>query len=1292
MSAMIVTNKFIPMESFSRLVREIAQDYKTDLRFLANVMLLIQYSYENYLVGLLQAVQLCVLIESVYNQKIFNWLAELETYELKSLIRRNKIDMQSLNEEIKKMSDELPKNVNLRPKQEEAYRLLMKGQSIFLTGPAGCGKCLGKNTPVVMHDGTIKMIQDILNGELVMGDDSTPRTVLNTTKGIDNLYKISTQKGDQYIVNSQHVLTFKSTKSIKYKNGKFAVSWGDINGKVKYQTFTDQNNAKNFTSTLPDFVDIPLSQCLESNKHRYWREHFQGVYTGLDFPPKELELDPYMLGLWLGDGTSVQPHITTIDKEIVEYLVNFCEMNNFRLYHNERYLRYSITDDNMKGNRFTDTLKKLGIFGNKHIPHKYKTSSRSQRLELLAGLIDTDGSKNTNCYEIVQKNKVLAHDIYFVAKSLGLQTNISECTKHCAYKGEKRYGTYYRIYISGNTHEIPILIDRKQPTVRKQIKNNLVSRISIESIGLGEYYGFELDGNHRFVLGNFIVTHNSTIVKLFNRIYSHTRNIAITSTTGTSALLIGGTTLHSYLGIGLGTGSVDAITSKIFKFAWLRKRWKELDTLIIDEVSMLSPELFDKLEEISRIVRHNERPFGGIQLILSGDFCFAGDTDIMLYNGYTKKAKDIVVGDILMGDDSTQRKVTKLFRGKAPMYEISYPRGCEPFTVTGNHILCLKPTMHKKIYWSDSKDMWIAHWWDIKTNKQLNKTFTVKKYGNKSVANTSAANFVDQIGDIDHIEISVNEYNSLNINSKSRLACYKSGIVDWKQDNNIKIHPWLLGAWLGDGHSDDKGFTNKDEDCINCFTEYLEHLDCKVEKYDKMPYRYLIKNKIHRKKSPFKKLLEELGLINNKYIPDSYLYSSPKNRYELLAGLLDTDGHLYKHTKHTFVIFQKNETLTRQICFLARSLGLSASLTYKETKQQIQPNKNYGVYEITSKGWNCMIGGEIHKIPCRIIYKQAHEIEDRQYNPLLMKIKVKYLPEDNFYGFETDKNKRFLLGDFTVTHNCQLPVVGLDKFCFEAESWSKCVPNVAYLDEIIRQNDPVFQECLNHIRLGKCPKNIREILEQRLHVELTNDYGIQPTKLYSLNYDVDRVNDEELDKLAEDGREFKEYNMKAKVYGIVKDKVAITEKFKKYCTAPETLQICVGAQVMLLINLDMENKLANGSRGVVTSFVGDFPVVRFLNGVERIIDFHVWEVEENEKKIMKAIQIPLKVAYAISIHKSQGCSLDYAEIDLSQVFEYGQAYVALSRVKTLDGLSIIDIDWDKIKAHPSALEFYENLD
>ena len=279
-----------------------------------------------------------------------------------------------------------------------------------------------------------------------------------------------------------------------------------------------------------------------------------------------------------------------------------------------------------------------------------------------------------------------------------------------------------------------------------------------------------------------------------------------------------------------------------------------------------------------------------------------------------------------------------------------------------------------------------------------------------------------------------------------------------------------------------------------------------------------------------------------------------------------------------------------------------------------------------------------------------------------------------------------LSGDFL-----QLPCVGTENFCFESKAWSKCIVNTVYLNEIIRQGDTTFQKVLNSVRVGKITPNVKKILDGRIGVKLNNSYGVKPTKLYSRNRDVDSINNNELDKLANDGRQFYEYSMEIYVYPSVNNKVAAKEKFRKNCTTPEVLQLCVGSQVMLLKNLDMQQGLANGSRGIITSFSHDIPIVLFLNGVERAIGYDTWDVSENEKKILRVCQIPLKVAYAISIHKSQGCSLDYAEIDLSNIFEFGQAYVALSRVKSLEGLSIINIDYDCMKAHPVAVEYYESL-
>ena len=273
-----------------------------------------------------------------------------------------------------------------------------------------------------------------------------------------------------------------------------------------------------------------------------------------------------------------------------------------------------------------------------------------------------------------------------------------------------------------------------------------------------------------------------------------------------------------------------------------------------------------------------------------------------------------------------------------------------------------------------------------------------------------------------------------------------------------------------------------------------------------------------------------------------------------------------------------------------------------------------------------------------------------------------------------------LSGDFY-----QLPCVN-GEFCFKAKSWSKCVSEIFTLTDIMRQTDTEFQNCLNNVRIGNLTEATLDTLHQCVGKVLEPVDGIIPTRLYSHNADVDALNESELDRLAEDGAEFVDYTMSIDIVGSVRDPIAERNRIIKNSLTPYNLQICKGAQVMLTINLDVANGLANGSRGVVIDFVNDLPMVRFMNGEERVIESFVRDVTENNLHKARVTQIPLKVAYALSIHKSQGCSLDYMIADLGKIFEYGQAYVALSRARSLEGLSIISLVPERIQAHPEVKE------
>ena len=273
----------------------------------------------------------------------------------------------------------------------------------------------------------------------------------------------------------------------------------------------------------------------------------------------------------------------------------------------------------------------------------------------------------------------------------------------------------------------------------------------------------------------------------------------------------------------------------------------------------------------------------------------------------------------------------------------------------------------------------------------------------------------------------------------------------------------------------------------------------------------------------------------------------------------------------------------------------------------------------------------------------------------------------------------------------QLPCIGSEELFFQAKSWNDCIDHTIYLTEIFRQRDPKFQKCLNEVRMAELSDESIKLLESRVGVELTNEFNIKPTVIYSKNYKVDEINNRELDKLASDDNVFYEYEMEYTFSKAVTNKQLTIDIFKKNCIAPQILQICVGAQVMLLKNTDLESGLANGSRGIVTKFEYDMPYVKFLNGKEVLLDYDFWTVKEGRNVVLQGKQIPLKLAYASSIHKIQGATFDYCVMDISDVFEYGQAYVALSRVTDLKGLSIIGLDISRIVAHPVAKEYYKSL-
>ena len=274
-------------------------------------------------------------------------------------------------------------------------------------------------------------------------------------------------------------------------------------------------------------------------------------------------------------------------------------------------------------------------------------------------------------------------------------------------------------------------------------------------------------------------------------------------------------------------------------------------------------------------------------------------------------------------------------------------------------------------------------------------------------------------------------------------------------------------------------------------------------------------------------------------------------------------------------------------------------------------------------------------------------------------------------------------GDFL-----QLPPVSKTdepkKFCFEARSWARCMKQCIELKEVHRQSDPTFIDLLRRVRFGvAAAEDVQTLRETGSNVV---DYdGIEATQLCTHVKDAAEINTSKLRMLPGATRSFAARdNVGGDYYA--------TKILDASCRAPGKLELKVGAQVMLVKNINVQKGLANGSRGVISGFSGQgLPIVKFVSGLKETKRRESWTVGIGAGRVATRQQIPIQLAWGISIHKSQGMTLDAVQVDLGKVFECGQAYVALSRARTLDGLRVKNFSARSVRANASVLRFYKQL-
>ncbi|MBP6866578.1 MAG: AAA family ATPase [Candidatus Pacebacteria bacterium] len=249
-------------------------------------------------------------------------------------------------------------------------------------------------------------------------------------------------------------------------------------------------------------------------------------------------------------------------------------------------------------------------------------------------------------------------------------------------------------------------------------------------------------------------------------------------------------------------------------------------------------------------------------------------------------------------------------------------------------------------------------------------------------------------------------------------------------------------------------------------------------------------------------------------------------------------------------------------------------------------------------------------------------------------------------------------------------------FAYESDAWKRLAPVVCYISEQHRQEDEAFLELLLSIRRGTLEEDHYEFLKTR-YIE-RDELPEEVTKLYSHNLNVDRVNDEELGKIDEQEKRFEMTSSGS---------AALVTALKKGCLSPEILILKKGSIVMCTKNNPKEHYV-NGTLGTVVGFdsLTNYPIIETKKGRKITISPLEWSVEENGKVKAQISQVPLRLAWAITVHKSQGMSMDSAIMDLSGVFEYGQGYVALSRVRRMSGLYLLGCNAKALQVHPLILE------
>ncbi len=396
-------------------------------------------------------------------------------------------------------------------------------------------ECFDPETPILLWNGLIKKAKDIVVGDNLIDDKGNKIRVKSTCSGFKTMYQIKPEKYNfmQHTVTDNHILTLKArnhTRNPTKNNKKYTFRFFDKNT-LKYtsRSFDNKEELEIFKSTIDDVIDITIEKYLSLSKN-IQKELYIFKSYGINWEHKDVLLDPYILGMWLGDGFSCGYGFATADDELLNKWIEWGKDNDATFKKGVKY-KYNISstiNNTQKGISCNKTersplkklLEKYNLVKNKHIPLDYIVNDRDTRLKLLAGLIDTDGHVRANGHEIRicqgERNYRIIYDTEFLARSLGFSCHINDGICTYSVNGEKRQKPYKELRITGEKlYEIPTVLERKKLnkfenlTSIKKCSSYLQSSFELIKKDIQPYVGWQVEGSGRFLLGDMSVSHNT---------------------------------------------------------------------------------------------------------------------------------------------------------------------------------------------------------------------------------------------------------------------------------------------------------------------------------------------------------------------------------------------------------------------------------------------------------------------------------------------------------------------------------------------------------------------------------------------------------------------------------------------------------------------------------------------------------------------------------------------------------------------------------------------------------------